>query len=212
MTGREQASISLRDFFVPVLVLSVFALAIFLSIHFITGYRNDMQDRFADIHGVVAGAAENDDNPFVDVKLTQAQVDARDSVTQGIQTDKNELQWKVLAKADMKIIKQNGQDTAAPTYTKAIKALDGQAEQAAGYMFPLDKSDKQSHFLLSPYPSSCPYCLPAGPQELIEVRVKTPVPFTYDAVKVRGTFHLLKGKDVAEGMFYRMTDATPVRN
>jgi hypothetical protein len=212
VTEREPERLSLKDFAVPASVLAVLALAVFLGVRFIAGQRDDMQGRFADIHDVVSGAAENDDNPFVDVKLTQAQVDARDNVTQDIQTGKDDLQWKVLARADMRIIKKNGQDTAAPTYTKAIRALDGKAEQAAGYMFPLDKSDKQSHFLLSPYPPSCPYCLPAGPQELIEIRVKTPVTFTYDAVKIRGIFHLLKGKDVAAGMFYRMTDAAPVRN
>ena len=98
-------------------------------------------------------------------------------------------------------------------YGSGIKALDGQDITITGYMFPLEGAENQSRFLLSAYPPSCPYCLPAGPAELIEVTDSGGIPFTYDPVTLHGTFHLIrKPEDLMDGMFYRMSDARPGRS
>ena len=38
---------------------------------------------------------------------------------------------------------------------KALKTLSGTKVKVQGFMFPLDQSDEQAHFLLSVYPPSC---------------------------------------------------------
>jgi hypothetical protein len=97
------------------------------------------------------------------------------------------------------------------TCPASLKALNHQLLRAKGFMFPLDSAGKQRHFLLSPYPSSCAYCLPAGASELIEIRPKHPMDFTYDAVTITGEFELLSTpEDLKQGLFYRMNNATLV--
>ena len=78
-------------------------------------------------------------------------------------------------------------------------------------MFPLDQFGKQTHFLLCPYPPSCPFCLPAGPAELIEVHPVDAADFSYDAVTVKGTFRLMQPGDNDGGLFYSMDDAQMVK-
>jgi Na+-translocating ferredoxin:NAD+ oxidoreductase RNF subunit RnfB len=77
-----------------------------------------------------------------------------------------------------------------------------------GFMLPLEPGNKQKHFLLSSVPTSCGFCVPAGPEGLIEVRSKTPVAYTLEPVVVEGKFAALV-KD-PYGLFYRVTDALPM--
>ena len=70
---------------------------------------------------------------------------------------------------------------------------------------PLDQAEGQKHFLLSALPPSCPFCFPAGPDQLIEIFSKSPVNYSYDPVKIEGTLTLLE-KD-SMGMMYRIADA-----
>ena len=108
-----------------------------------------------------------------------------------------------------------GQEEASPIprleviFGNEIKQLDGKEIKLAGFMMPLDMKEQQTHFLLSAYPPSCPYCLPGGPNATIEVHCKKPVTFTYDPVVVRGKLQLLRSD--ASGFFYRMTDVVPAR-
>jgi hypothetical protein len=75
-------------------------------------------------------------------------------------------------------------------------------------MMPLDPGEKQSHFLLSLNPPTCPYCLPAGPQGVVEVRSKIPVKYSFDPLLLSGKMAVLK--DDPMGLYYRLTEATPV--
>jgi hypothetical protein len=72
-------------------------------------------------------------------------------------------------------------------------------------MFPLDQAEKQSHFLLTMYPPSCPFCLPAGPEGMVEIFAKKPIPFSYDLIDVEGTMEFPE-KDPM-GLRYRMRSA-----
>ena len=49
------------------------------------------------------------------------------------------------------------------------------------------------------------FCLPAGPDALVEVDAKTPVTYTFDPIVVSGNFAVVK--DDPSGVLYRMTDA-----
>ncbi len=118
------------------------------------------------------------------------------------------LPWATLSAARTEIVTQNGVETAVPHFTQAILGLDGTMQRLTGYMVPLGTAGAQSRFLLSPYPSSCPFCLPAGPAELVEIVPHAPIPFTYDSITVEGRFALLrKADDIAQGMYYRMQEA-----
>ena len=77
-----------------------------------------------------------------------------------------------------------------------------------GFMIPLDIGDKQKRFLLSAVPTHCQFCLPAGPDEIVEVDAKMPVAFTFDPIVIGGKFSVVK--DDATGVLYRMTGAVRV--
>ena len=55
-------------------------------------------------------------------------------------------------------------------------------------------------------PTPCGFCVPAGPQGLIEVRSKIPVKYSIEPVVVEGKFAALENDQY--GLFYRLTDAT----
>jgi hypothetical protein len=94
-------------------------------------------------------------------------------------------------------------------FGKEITQFDGKEIRLAGFMLPLDMKEKQTHFMLSAYPASCPYCLPGGPNATIEVFCKKGVTFTFDPIVLRGKLKLLR--DDPSGFFYRMTDVVAVR-
>ncbi len=127
---------------------------------------------------------------------------AADMVAYEAAGDKDTLSWKLLAGAAMTM--KDGVPQAV-TFSPEVRALDGKAVTLSGYMFPLQASGGQEHFLLSAYPPSCPYCLPGGPTEMVEVSDSQALPFTYDRITVEGLFSLLHGDDLQGGMFYRMS-------
>jgi len=58
-------------------------------------------------------------------------------------------------------------------------------------------------------PLSCGFCLPGGPESMIEVRTKVPVKYSLEAVVVEGKFLALN--DDEYGLYYRLTDASMVK-
>lgn len=114
------------------------------------------------------------------------------------------LSWKLLATAKLKDM--------AVSYPAPLRALAGHRLKITGYMFPLQGAEGQSHFLLSAYPPSCPYCLPAGPTELIDIQSEKDVAFTYSPITLDGVFQPLEDKDdLANGFIYRFTKADIVK-
>jgi len=89
-----------------------------------------------------------------------------------------------------------------------IQALDGKEIKLRGYVTPLQLGASQKHFLLSTKPPSCAFCIPAGPDEMVEVFCKTPIKYSLEPVTVAGTFAVLAHDP--GGLFYRMADAVPV--
>ena len=118
---------------------------------------------------------------------------------------KDVVSWKLLAQVEL--VKQK--DRYVPQFAKDVAALDQKEVKVQGFMMPLQVGDKQSHFVLSAMPQSCAFCLPAGPEGMVEVKTKTPVKYTFDAVVVSGKLMVLK--DDPTGVFYRITDAVPAK-
>ena len=90
-------------------------------------------------------------------------------------------------------------------YTDAVKALDGQEVQVMGFLFPLEGGLRHARFLLTAWPPSCPFCLPAGPSQMVEVFCEEPVDFSEGAILMAGTLSVLE--DDPSGMYYRMENA-----
>ncbi len=130
---------------------------------------------------------------------------AADNVTKEAENKRDTVSWKTLAHAKFHMGKTSDTSPAGVDFADDVQELDGNGVTITGYMFPLQASGDQGHFLLSAYPPSCPYCLPGGPTELIEVTDSKPLRFTYEPITIHGVFQLLRGDALKEGMFYRMT-------
>ena len=117
---------------------------------------------------------------------------------------KGVVSWRILAQVEP--VKQGGK--MVPQFSHEILGLDKQLVRVQGFIIPLDMGDKQRRFLLSAVPAHCPFCLPAGPDALVEVLAKTPVAYGFEPIVVAGKFAVLK--DDPAGVLYRMTDAEPV--
>lgn len=109
--------------------------------------------------------------------------------------------WQLLSSVTTKAEKNR----LVPTFPSTVLALDKQKVKVQGFMLPLEPGDKQRHFLLSSVPTSCSFCVPAGPEGLVEVRSKNPVRYTLEPVVVEGTMAVLS--DDPYGMYYRVSDA-----
>ena len=92
-----------------------------------------------------------------------------------------------------------------PEFSREILALDKTDVKVQGFMIPLDVGDKQKRFLISAVPPHCQFCLPAGPESLVEVEAKTPVTYTFEPVVIGGRLAVLK--DDPSGVLYRVTGA-----
>jgi uncharacterized protein len=90
-------------------------------------------------------------------------------------------------------------------YTERVKALDGQEVQIMGFLYPLEGGMRHARFLLTAWPPSCPFCLPAGPSQMVEVLREEPVEFSEGAILMAGTLSVLE--DDPSGMYYRMKNA-----
>lgn len=98
-----------------------------------------------------------------------------------------------------------------PEFAPAVTKLDKQEVKVAGFMMPLQSGDKQSHFLLTVTSQTCSFCIPAGPEGIIEVRTRTPVKSTFDPVLIAGRLEVLR--DDPMGLYYRINngEAQPIR-
>ena len=114
------------------------------------------------------------------------------------------VSWKALAQVEP--VKQG--DRMVPQFAKPVLALDAREQRVQGFMIPLDLGDRQKHFLLSAVPPHCGFCLPAGPEAIVEVKSKDGVPYAITPIVVSGRFAVLK--DDPNGILYRLSDATQV--
>jgi hypothetical protein len=114
------------------------------------------------------------------------------------------VSWRTLAQVQP--VKQNGKMVAE--FSKEILGLDKKDVRVQGFIIPLDMGDKQKRFLLSAVPPHCPFCLPAGPDAVVEVVAKTPVKYGFEPIVVAGKFAVIK--DDPNGVLYRLTDAEAI--
>lgn len=136
--------------------------------------------------------------------LAQAPVQPpHDPLTQMLPDAKGAVPWSLLSKtAIRKIDGKLGPDFPAP-----LKPLNGKTVKLQGYILPLEAGQTHKRFLLSAWSPSCPFCLTAGPEAMIEVKARKDVKYSLDPVVVQGRFELLDNDPA--GMFFRLVDAEP---
>jgi hypothetical protein len=113
------------------------------------------------------------------------------------------VSWELLQQAQTV---QKADKRFGPVFTREIKALDKRDVKLYGFMMPLDQSRKQKRFLLASFPPHCSFCMPGGPESMVEVVADTPVEFTYEPIVVAGRMAVLEDDVV----YYRLTNAAAV--
>lgn len=114
------------------------------------------------------------------------------------------VSWKLLGS----VITKTEKNLLVPEFSKPLQALNNKTVKIQGFMMPLEPGEKQKHFLLSAVPTTCSFCVPAGPEGLVEVKTNTAIKYSLEPVVVEGRMAVL-GAD-PYGMYYRVTDARPI--
>ena len=115
------------------------------------------------------------------------------------------LPWSLLTSVKTRTEKNR----VLPVFGPDIQALNQKSQRIQGFMMPLSPGERQNHFLISSVPLTCQFCLPGGPESMVEVKTKAPVKYSMEAVVVEGKFAVLK--DDPYGLYYRMTEAVAVK-
>jgi hypothetical protein len=120
--------------------------------------------------------------------------------------------WQLLRQVKLVEVKGKGAKPGAPQmlpeFGPRIQELDKKEVKLYGFVMPLSTSARQKHFLLSPLPSHCPYCVYQGPDSLVEVIAKIPVEYNqWEPIIVTGRFELVNDTQ----LFYRLTNAEAVK-
>jgi hypothetical protein len=114
------------------------------------------------------------------------------------------VSWKALGQVEP--VRQG--DRMLPKFAAPVLALDAREQRVQGFMIPLDLGDRQKHFLLSAVPPHCSFCLPAGPEAIVEVNAKDGVAYSLQPIIVSGRFAVVK--DDPNGVLYRLSEARQV--
>ena len=126
-------------------------------------------------------------------------------VAQTLPERKDVVSWKLLAQVELVKVKDRFQ----PQFASGVAALDAKEVKLQGFMMPLEMGDKQSHFILSATPVDCAFCMPGGPESLVEVKTRKPMAYGMEPIVLSGKLAVLK--DDPTGVFYRLTDAVPAK-
>ncbi|MEO1335973.1 MAG: hypothetical protein AAFV29_10020, partial [Myxococcota bacterium] len=84
-----------------------------------------------------------------------------ESIKDYVDTPEGAVDWQVFGRTKQKAYTQSdGTGTEwmglKPEFSSELKRINGQRILIKGYMFPLGQQEKQSTFLLGPFPVSCP--------------------------------------------------------
>ena len=120
------------------------------------------------------------------------------------------IPWQLLRQVKLVEGKQKGAKAAAmrPEFSPQLKEFDNREVKIYGFVLPLSTGQKQKHFLISPLPSHCPFCVDQGPDSMVEVVARNPVEYSqWEPIVISGKLELVND----QYLFYRLTDAETVR-
>lgn len=118
------------------------------------------------------------------------------------------VSWDTLGATEERVEVIDGFSYVRPIFSDEVKELDGETVRIRGFMYPLDQEARQSQFLFTALPPTCPYCLPAGAGYIIETHANSPIRFTWDSILLEGTLEL--EEEHPHGLFFRLVDARPL--
>lgn len=136
---------------------------------------------------------------------TGAGVHSPNSPFAPLQARTDVVPWSVLTDVKTKVEKNR----MVPVFSTPVLALNQKNQRIQGFMMPLEPGEQQKHFLISSVPLTCSFCVPGGPESMVEVKTKTPIKYSLEAVVVEGQFAVLQ--DDPYGLYYRINDATAVK-
>lgn len=90
------------------------------------------------------------------------------------------------------------------SFSDGVKALEGKKIKISGFLLPLEATETFSRVLLSRKTPACFFCLPGGPNEIIEVHTARPISWSDDLVTFDGTLNLVQDEET--GMVYVMQE------
>jgi len=137
--------------------------------------------------------------------LAQQPAPAADPNFKPLPERKDVVSWKLLSQVELVKTK----DRYVPQFASGVSSLDQKQVKVQGFMLPLEMGEKQSHFVLAAMPQTCSFCMPGGPESMVEVKAKKPLAFGLEPVVLTGKLTVLK--DDPTGVFYRLTDAVPAK-
>jgi uncharacterized protein len=114
------------------------------------------------------------------------------------------VSWSTLAEVGQTI--EN--DKEVPEFSRKVLKLNDKKVTIFGFIIPLETGTKQRHFLLSAVPPGCPFCMPTGPEGIVEILSKDPVEYGDQPIAMVGRFAVLKNDPNV--LLYKLSGATPV--
>ena len=122
------------------------------------------------------------------------------------QVPEGTVSWDILGTMDVEVeVLGPLQTQMTKSFSKETQALDGETVKVMGFLYPLKGGVTHEHFLLTAWPPSCPFCLPAGPTLMVETFTAEPIDFTEGAILMAGRLELLENDP--SGFLYRMQEA-----
>jgi len=116
--------------------------------------------------------------------------------------------WKTLAKISIekRFDELLNYDIEYPTFSEAVKKLNGTKISVEGWMIPLDELRGENYFVLSSLPfANCFFCGGAGPEAVMEVFSKDKIDYTEKRIIVTGTLTI--NTDDPLRLMYILNDA-----
>lgn len=96
-----------------------------------------------------------------------------------------------------------------PVFSADVQALEGTEVTVRGYIIPVEDYGGQLEFVFSAFPyNMCFFCGGAGPETVMKVTASEEIPYTAEAITIRGTLNL-NSTDRNE-LMYALTAATSV--
>lgn len=120
--------------------------------------------------------------------------------------DNGALSWGALANLDVSYVAHGpGMTEAKFSVREDVRELSGKEIRIEGFLYPLAPGERHDYFLLAGLSPSCPFCLPGGPADMVEVKAAEPVPGTDQPIMLSGRFEVLENDPT--GMLYRLSEA-----
>jgi len=90
-------------------------------------------------------------------------------------------------------------------FPRKIRELHGKEVRLAGFMTPLENSERQRHFVISSQPPHCFFHFMGGPASVAEIMSPEGIRFSYDPVIISGRLEIFESSEM--GILYRLNDA-----